>query len=84
MSDISLSVITYEGFVSPSIYFNCAKLYFFINSVNASYPNSFLYAYIKISNLSCAVKSDGMSNGIALDMFVSSTPYSFANKSYIS
>ena len=29
------------------------------------------------------VNNDGMSNGIAFEMFVSSTPYSFANKSYI-
>ena len=36
-----------------------------------------------ISNLSCAVNNDGTSNGIAFDIFVSSTPYSFDNKSDI-
>ena len=36
-----------------------------------------------MSNLSCGVKSDGMSNGIAFDMFVSFIPYSLYNKSYI-
>ena len=37
-----------------------------------------------MSNLSCGVSSDGTSKDIAFDIFVSSTPYSFANKSYIS
>ena len=36
-----------------------------------------------ISNLSCAVNNDGTSKGIAFDIFVSSTPYSFDNKSDI-
>ena len=33
--------------------------------------------------MSCAVKSDGISKGIAFDIFVSVTPYSFCNKSNI-
>ena len=83
MFSISCDVITYDGFVSPSTYFSSANLYFFIISVSASYPKSFLYMYINISNLSCGVSNDGISNGIAFDMFASFTPYSFESKSNI-
>ena len=81
---MSSSVITYDGLLLPSTYLSSAKLYFFISSFNASYPKLFLYSFISISNLSCAVKSDGISNGIAFDMFTSFTPYSLKSKSNIS
>ena len=81
---MSSSVITYDGLLLPSTYLSSAKLYFFISSFNASYPKLFLYSFINISNLSCDFKSNGISNGIAFDMFTSFTPYSLKSKSNIS
>ena len=45
---------------------------------------SLLYIYNKMSNLSCAVNSEGTSNDIAFEIFASFTPYSFDKRSNIS